>query len=67
MICSRITNNSEKEVIIKTAKGTQIVLPPNCGVLNSDVKNLDEIKGQVEIVSDLTEVKSSPGKQRLDG
>ena len=64
--CTRIENTSPDNVTVKLTGGPEITLPPNSRLENVDVENINSLSGKVSVKEDLTEIKGSRGKTRID-
>lgn len=67
MKLNSIKNSSDVPVKLIHKNGAKTILPPEAALKNVDINNLEEIKGSVETVSDLTEVTEDKGKTVLHG
>ena len=65
MKVTTIKNVSNESIEIAVCYGIKVVLPPNASHDNIDVMNLPELGNKVSYVSNLTEVNSVPGMQKL--
>jgi hypothetical protein len=65
MVVNTLKNISDKRIIVKLTNGTEMSIPSGVSIGKFDVKNLDEIRDNVKITEDLTEVNSSSGKTKL--
>lgn len=66
MKIKNIENTSDVEIELKHKSGVKTILPPKQILQNSDITNLSEVRGQVKVTYDLTEVNENQGKTRLD-
>lgn len=67
MRVTRLQNTSNENLNVQLVNGATIVLEPNTGLVNSDVANVDSLRGKVKVTQDLTEVSQQTGKTRIDG
>lgn len=67
MRVSELTNTSNQTISIQLCNGPIIDLPPKAKLHNVQVTNINDIRGQVNVKEDLSEIGSSHGdKQRID-
>ncbi len=67
MRVSELTNTSKQEISVHLCNGPTIELPPNGTIRNVEISNINDIKGQVKVKEDLSEIGESHGsKQRID-
>jgi hypothetical protein len=67
MKLNKIKNNSDVPVELEHKNGAKTTLPPEATLKNVNISNLGEVAGNVETVTDLTEVTESEGKTILYG
>ena len=63
---SKIENTGNKQLQVDLKDGARISLDPGSTVRNVDVKNIAELKKQASVTEDLTEIKGSGGKQKIN-
>ncbi len=67
MRVSELTNTSKQEILVHLCSGPTIGVPPNGTLRNVEIANINDIRGQVKIKEDLSEIGGSHGsKQRID-
>jgi len=67
MKLKKIKNSSDVSVKLEHKNGAITILPPKATLKNVNISNLEEVKGNVETVTDLTEVTESKGNTILHG
>jgi len=67
MKLNSIKNSSDTSVELEHKNGAKTTLPPEATLKNVNINNLEEVKGSVETVADLTEVIENKGKTILYG
>ena len=67
MRVSELTNTSKRGISVQLCNGPTVDLPPNATIKNVEISNINDIKGQVKVKEDLSEIGESHGsKQRID-
>ena len=67
MRVTRLQNTSKENLNVQLVNGATVVLEPDTGLVNSDVANVESLRGKVKVTEDLTEVSQQTGKTRIDG
>jgi len=65
MRLTRLKNISNESIKVSLSNGVELSLPPDVGISNVDVMEVDSLRGRIELTEDLTEVNRATGKQRL--
>ena len=64
---SKIENTSSRDVKIQLSEGPEVTLPPGASLKNANVDSINNVKNQVKVTENLTEVNALQGKTRIDG
>jgi hypothetical protein len=67
MRVSNLKNTSGGDVNVQLVNGATVVLPPGTGLKDTDVSNIESLRGKVKVTQDLTEVSQQTGKTRIYG
>jgi hypothetical protein len=57
MQCSKIKNTGSKNLTVVLDDNTNIHMPPGAEMENVNVTNLSEIRGNIDVTQDLSEIK----------
>ena len=67
MRVSKLFNKSDSPIEVFLSNGATVVLPSKATMINTEISEVDSLRGKVDIKEDLTEVNASTGKKRIFG